>query len=160
VYHAHFLEHVPRDLVPGVLTEIRRVLRADGVHRIVVPDLEILVRRYLESLERRAPDHDGRVHDLLEQMVREEAWGSSQQPAWRRRIENLVLGDARRRGEVHRWGWDEQNLGTLLSEAGFRETKRVDPTTSLIPNWEIIDLDRGPDGSERKPDSLYLEALR
>ena len=47
VYHSHVLEHIDRSAVPGCLAEIRRVLRIGGVHRIVVPDLELVVRNYL-----------------------------------------------------------------------------------------------------------------
>ena len=52
VYHSHVLEHIDRDGADGFMSEIRRVLRPGGVQRIVVPDLELLVKRYVASLER------------------------------------------------------------------------------------------------------------
>lgn len=56
VYSSHFLEHVPRDLVPGFLRECWRVLRPGGVVRLVLPDLENLAREYLARRE--AGEHD------------------------------------------------------------------------------------------------------
>jgi len=165
VYHSHVLEHIDRDAVPRFLEEILRVLKPGGVHRIVVPDLERYVREYLESLEQGLKDsqararHDASVSQLIEQMVRREAAGTSQQPPFRRRLENLLLGDARKRGETHMWMWDRVNLSEALTRAGFRDLQVLDWGTSRIPGWETVGLDRGPDDGEYKPESMYVEAL-
>ena len=163
VYHSHVLEHIDRPAVPGFFAEIRRVLKPGGVHRIVVPDLELAVRDYVASLEAGlaspAPHagHDATVHALLEQSVRRESAGTSQQPPLRRRLENLLLGDARKRGETHQWMWDRVNLPAALAEAGFTGTEVVDYATSSIPDWSATGLDQEPDGSEYRPGSLYVE---
>ena len=87
VYHSHLLEHVDRDAVPAFLAEIWRVLRPGGVHRVVVPDLERYAGDYLDSLERGLGDpqargwHDAKVSQMILQMVRREAWGTSKQGA-------------------------------------------------------------------------------
>jgi hypothetical protein len=51
VYHSHLLEHIPKYKVSGVLAECYRVLKPGGVIRVVVPDLEAIIRLYLENLE-------------------------------------------------------------------------------------------------------------
>ncbi len=166
VYHSHVLEHIDRDAVPPFLAEIRRVLKPGGVHRVVVPDLERYAREYLESLELGLEDsqartrHDATVSQLILQMVRREAAGTSQQPPFQRRLENLLLGDARKRGETHMWMWDQVNLPEALTRAGFRHIRVLDWQTSRIPDWNELGLDRRPDGGEYKPESLYVEALR
>ena len=163
VYHSHVLEHIDRGAVPGFLTEIRRVLRPGGVHRIVVPDLEQAARAYLASLEaglgspEPVHDHDTTVHGLLEQSVRRESAGTAQQRPLTRRIERMLLGDARRRGETHQWMWDRVNLTAILAEVGFTQTEVVDFSTSSIPGWAATGLDQEPDGSEYRPGSLYVE---
>ena len=165
VYHSHVLEHIDRDSVPAFFAEVRRVLRPHGIHRVVVPNLERYAREYLESLERGLQDpqarsaHDEKVSQMILQMVRREAFGTSNQPRLQRRIENLLLGDARKRGETHMWMWDRVNLPDALECAGFRDVRIVDWRTSRIPGWASIGLDAGQDGREYKRESMYVEAV-
>lgn len=166
VYHSHVFEHIDRDAVPGFLAEVHRVLRPGGVHRVVVPDLELAIRDYVASLARvdagegDPREHDATVHAFAEQMVRREAAGSSQQRPVRRRVENRLFGDARRRGETHQWMWDRVNLAAVLTEAGFAKPTVVDFATSSVPGWARTGLDQEPDGREYRPGSLYVEATR
>ncbi len=166
VYHSHVLEHIDRDAIDGFLAEIKRVLKPGGVHRIVVPDLEPIIRGYMDSLAAVDAGHgDPNAHDehvaaFAEQMVRREAAGTSQQPPVRRKLENALLGDARKRGETHQWMWDRINLGAALRQAGFENPTVVDFKTSAIKGWTETGLDQEPDGSEYRPGSLYLETTR
>jgi predicted SAM-dependent methyltransferase len=163
VYHSHVLEHIERGAAPRFLAEVRRVLKPGGMHRIVVPDFEFLARRYLAHLERCASgeaepaEHDGYVGSMIEMLVRGEAHGTSVQRPLRRWLENRLLGDARRRGEAHRWMYDRINLPVLLQAASFESVQVVDYKTSAVPGWDEVGLDRHDDGSEYMPGSLYLE---
>lgn len=165
VYHSHLLEHLDRAIVPDFLAEVRRVLRPGGIHRIVVPDLERDARAYLASLdavadgERSAAAHEESVRVLIEQMVRREAYWTAQRRPLRRRAENALLGDARRRGETHQWMWDRVSLPAELVAAGFREPRVVSHVESRIPDWRGYGLDETPSGEEYKPGSLYVEAV-
>lgn len=167
VYHSHILEHIDRDGADGFMSEVLRVLRPGGIHRVVVPDLELFVGRYTASLERideggPIDSHDETVAGLIEQSVRREASGTSTQSGARRRVENLLLGGARRRGETHQWMYDRVNLAALLERNGFVDIQRHSFQTSDIPNWRQVgkDLDTDPDGSEYKDHSLYMEARK
>ncbi|NEO93755.1 MAG: methyltransferase domain-containing protein [Moorea sp. SIO3G5] len=51
VYHSHLLEHFLKTTAESFLKECCRVLRPQGVLRVVVPDLEQLARTYLITLE-------------------------------------------------------------------------------------------------------------
>ena len=166
VYHSHVLEHLDRTMVPGFFSEIRRVLKEGGVHRVVVPDFELACRRYVEHCsycgingECRG-EHEEHIAAIIEQMVRHEAFGTSQQGLVRRKVENLVLGDARKRGETHRWMYDRVTLTGALERAGFTRVTVVDEATSAIVGWDVLDLDRRPDGEAYKPGSIYVEATR
>ncbi|WP_295388952.1 methyltransferase domain-containing protein [uncultured Thiodictyon sp.] len=71
VYSSHFIEHVPRSHVPGILGECFRVLRPGGVMRLVLPDIEEMCREYLARRE--ASEHekaDFVVVEMIDQCVR------------------------------------------------------------------------------------------
>ena len=81
VYHSHLLEHFDRSDAPGFLRECLRVLRPGGAIRVVVPDLEQIVRSYLVALEQvtlggdRVIEYEWRVCQLLDQCVRTKSGG-------------------------------------------------------------------------------------
>jgi predicted SAM-dependent methyltransferase len=63
-------------------------------------------------------------------------------------------------GEIHRWMYDRISLKRLLSDAGFRDIRVCSPTESRIPNFVAYHLDTDEKGKVRKPDSLFMEALK
>jgi SAM-dependent methyltransferase len=168
VYQAHLLEHLDREVAPGFLKECLRVLKKNGIMRIVVPDLELLISRYGESLnlltksqdETAAARHSQAIDDLFEQMVRGETAGTRQQRKFVRVIENLVRGDAAKTGELHRWMYDAYSLTRLLSGVSFKDIRVQDAFTSRIAGWTSFNLDTNEDGTVDKPESLYLEGIK
>jgi len=163
VYHSHLLEHLDQDVAARFVREVARVLKPGGIHRVVVPDLEVACRKYLAHVDRcaedphEAPLHDSYVEAIIEQSVRREARGTSQQPPARRFVENVILGDARQQGDTHQWMYDRVNLAVLMTNAGFEEPKIRDYSSSGIPGWSQYRLDIDGDGNEYKPGSLYME---
>ena len=47
IYTSHTLEHVCPQVLPFLLTEIYRILKPCGVIRVVVPDVQRVLRRYI-----------------------------------------------------------------------------------------------------------------
>lgn len=160
------LEHLDQPAAKMFLVECRRVLKPGGILRIVVPDLEKLCRDYLAhlSVSEHDPDqakkHDAYIAAIIEQSVRREAFGTSQQKPVRRFAENILLGDARRRGETHQWMYDRVNLATLLSYLEFEEVRVCTCNQSQISQWGKYALEVDEYGQEYKPDSLYMEARK
>lgn len=82
VYHSHFLEHIPKPIAGDFLKECRRVLKPGGIIRVVVPDLEGLIRSYLLALENARAGMEGWDHnydwmmlEMYDQVVRNESGG-------------------------------------------------------------------------------------
>lgn len=73
--------------------------------------------------------------------------------------EALRIGAFRLGGEVHQWMYDDHSLARLLTEAGFVASRREAADTSRIAGWAAFNLDTLPDGSVRKPDLFYMEAV-
>tara|TARA_Y100000991_G_scaffold211615_2_gene194440 strand:- start:3260 stop:3988 length:729 start_codon:yes stop_codon:yes gene_type:complete len=166
VYHSHLLEHLDRSNVRNFLKEVFRVLKPNGIQRIVVPDLYILCKSYVDNYEHCNlkneinEKHDDFISAILEQSVRKEAYGSSKQKKIMRILENFILGDARKRGETHQWMYDKVNLSYLLREIGFKNIKVQTFSKSDISNWKNYRLDLDNEDREYKSGSLYLEARK
>ncbi len=75
VYSSHLLEHLAPDDAERLVREIARVLAPGGIVRLVVPDLEILARWYLEDLQKAGTEVEwSRLH-LIDQLVRSSSGG-------------------------------------------------------------------------------------
>ena len=79
-YSSHVLEHLSTIEAEFLVQECFRVLQSGGIFRLVVPDLEQIVREYLRCLEKvdlGEEDHDYNwmVLELLDQLVRDRQGG-------------------------------------------------------------------------------------
>lgn len=166
VYHSHLLEHLDKEAARGFLLEVKRVLRPEGLHRIVVPDMETVCRSYVAHIAicdgnpGESDNHDSYIAAIIEQAVRKEAHGTSLQHPFRRFIENAALGGAKQRGETHQWMYDRINLRMLLIRLGYTRAQVQSYDQSLIPEWQQYGLDRDEGGNEYKPGSVYMEATK
>ena len=82
VYHSHVLEHFSKKEAEPFIKECYRVLRPQGVLRVVVPDLEEIVRMYLHSLDKVsdglsewADNYDWMLLEMYDQTVRNQSGG-------------------------------------------------------------------------------------
>jgi predicted SAM-dependent methyltransferase len=71
----------------------------------------------------------------------------------------LKEGLFRRSGQVHLWMYDRISLKALLEEAGFTGVKVCRADESRIRQFSSFNLDT-LNGRVRKPDSLFVEAVR
>ena len=203
VYHSHVLEHFPKELAPNFLRECFRVLRKGGIIRVVVPDLEQIIKHYLQLLEESISGdinaqnkYEWIMLELFDQTVRNysggemlkylqqkeipskdfvlERLGSEAKdiinsiPGNQGRHDNVnncepdasKIGQFRLSGEIHQWMYDRYSLGKLLKETGFTNIRVLSAYESAIPEFNKYCLDIEADNSTRKPDSLFMEAIK
>jgi predicted SAM-dependent methyltransferase len=116
VYHSHVLEHIPKEYAGSFLTECIRVLRPGGILRVVIPDLEQIVRTYLSLLEKglQAPDdlmnaanYDWMMLEMYDQTVRNKSGGEMLACLSKANIPNQDF-------ILQRCGYEAKNLMELL----------------------------------------------
>lgn len=77
VYISHFVEHIPKEKSDFILSECYRVLKPNGILRIVVPNFENIVRGYLRNLENNEFEKaEFNTIELLNQCVRSKSGGT------------------------------------------------------------------------------------
>jgi len=117
-YSSHVLEHLSPEEGAALLAEMHRVLAPGGVVRVVVPDLELVARNYLATLERalaRATgaddDYDWMMIQLLDQSVRRTSGGSMAR-FWRDPARNNQAFVVARAGLEAEWVMARARSGT------------------------------------------------
>lgn len=146
VYCSHVLEHLPREELKIALSQTKRMLRAGGRFRMVVPDLQWRARRYVESAVSGDPMAADRfLYSCLLGTLN-----------WARGIDALL----RRRYSLnaHLWMYDYASLKAQLEEAGFAAVRPCEPGDADDPMFALVE-DRGRffDGGERE---LAIEAIK
>ena len=128
VYCSHVLEHLSLADFRTALKNTGTLLKPGGLFRLVVPDLEHLVKRYLDD------PSDGAAHALM----KDSGLG------WERRDRDLGsflvswLGNSR-----HLWMWDFKAVGSELRHAGFDGIRRARFGDCRDPAFrEVEDEDR------------------
>jgi predicted SAM-dependent methyltransferase len=130
VYHSHVLEHFTKTAGETFLKECYRVLRPQGVLRVVVPDLEQLVRSYLMALEKAsagdeeyAANYEWILIEIFDQMVRNSTRGLMMEYLSRKNISNEKF---------------------VLMRLGIDEKEMIDEALEQIqhPKFKLLPKDR------------------
>jgi predicted SAM-dependent methyltransferase len=100
----HMVEHLTANEVRRYLREAYRVLEPGGVLRTCTPDLEAIVRVYLERDPALLATHRSHGYDA---------------PTWAHFVNNYVYLFG------HRFVYDFEALAAMLAEEGFTEVERV-----------------------------------
>lgn len=131
IYSSHTFEHFTYDESLKIAKECSRVLRPGGVLRIVVPDLELIAREYLNDTDPMAAQtFIGRL--ALKQSVHD--WIHP--------------------GSHHSQMLDGRCLVRMLQDAGFAQPQIRAFGESAIPEISRLDLE------VRRSESVYVEAIR
>lgn len=130
IYCSHVLEHFEKDVALVILSECKRVLKKNGRIRIVLPDLDKMIKNYqgAQSFNR---EYFGFDKDLYIGTIG--------------KIKRYFI-------RSHQWMYDMKHGQELLKEAGFKNVYICTFRKGKVPDKDILDIE------QHKKTSFYLEA--
>lgn len=136
IYSEHLLEHLTREDAERVIAECYRLLKPAGRLRIGVPDAELYIRAYAEGRKEFFKDlaHLGGAVDPLLMPID-------------------VINQMFRMGGAHQFAWDFSRLASSLSNGGFKNVTRYEPSHASTAEICL-------DDPEHAFETLYVEASK
>lgn len=139
IYASHVLEHLSLNDFRIALNNTYRLLHSGGIFRLVVPDLQGLASRYLESSEASA----------AENFLRETSLGIEGRPRGLRGLVQMLLGNS-----CHLWMWDFKGIQKELMTTGFVSVRRCELGDSADPMFELVE------SADRFVNAVAVEAIK
>jgi predicted SAM-dependent methyltransferase len=124
IYCSHTLEHLCLEDLRTALKNTYKILNADGIFRLVLPDLEYLMKEYVNDTS-----SDAAINFLKEAYLGQETR--------KRGVVGFMtewLGNSK-----HLWMWDFKSLKRELEKEGFIEIKRAYFGDSLDPLFKDVE---------------------
>jgi predicted SAM-dependent methyltransferase len=133
VYSSHLIEHLERHEGLALLVDAYRVLKPNGVCRVVTPDLAVLAQTYQQSRGAGDPRAADRFVESTLLTVSQESGAKNGNPlGWYR---------ARTAFHFHKWLYDADSLAALFLEAGFRAVAARKYLDSQIPVQRLREVE-------------------
>jgi hypothetical protein len=140
IYHSHFLEHLTYTDGWEFLKQCHSKLKNGGIHRIVVPDLELWINAYFTNDPFIFDKYREEVLDNDTQLYRTKA--------------SVFMGMLH--NHEHKCGWDYETLAYALEKIGFKNIRKTMFQESILPEIKEIE----PYGPLRALESLCVECER
>lgn len=141
IYTSHLLEHLRKEDAIFVLKECYRVLKQGGVLRVVVPDLKIYVKEYMNKKEC-SDDNDIPAADKFMNGLMLQGIGDDRPLFYKCMCKR------------HQWMYDFESLAKRLYDCGFSKVKECKLGKGLLPDLQYIEP------QEYHSKSVYLEAIK
>jgi predicted SAM-dependent methyltransferase len=143
IFCEHFFEHIDyAEEAPKFLSECYRVLREDGVLRIIVPDAEKYLIAYAQG-----GWHGFEKLRMLDDRGRDPYFG------WKYNTRMELVNHVFRQGQQHKFAYDFETVEFLLKRNGFQDVRQQEYGRSVMPELCI-------DREIRRSESLYVEAIK
>jgi methyltransferase family protein len=110
VYCSHVLEHLALSELRTALSNTYLILKPAGNFRFVMPDLEQIIKRYVDD-----PSHDAAIT-----FIRTTLLGREGRPRGLKALVAAWLGNSQ-----HLWMWDYKAMEFELHQAGFKQIRRA-----------------------------------
>ena len=128
LYCSHILEHIHRDNIEVALENSYRILKPDGIFRLVVPDLFWRAQQYFDHAR------ESEAADIFQKRL---LLRSTKAPKGLESRLRAVFGLS-----MHQWMYDEALMTNLLQMAGFINVRRCnfgDCTDEFFSKVELKD---------------------
>lgn len=112
IYCSHVLEHLSYCDLKKTLKNTYEYLKPGGIFRMVLPDLEILCREYVNEVNKKNPK--GSLRFMNDSLL-----GVIERKTGLKQILINMLGNSK-----HLWMWDYYSLSEELREVGFSDIRR------------------------------------
>jgi len=127
IYCSHVLEHLSLEDCRAALRNTHNMLKPGGVFRLVLPDLEYLIRQYTEASQNSAST------PALE-FMKFTGLGLEKRERGIKGLLYSIFGNSR-----HLWMWDYQSLARELDAVGFVDIRRVQFGDSPIRQFQDVE---------------------
>jgi len=124
IYCSHILEHLCLNDFRIAILNTFKILHPNGIFRLVIPDLEYAIKKYLENP----------LNNSSQEFMRNTSLG------YENRSKNIVnffkfwLGNSQ-----HLWMWDYKSIKSELEESGFVNIRRASYGDSVDPLFKIVE---------------------
>ena len=138
VYFSHVLEHLPYLDAIKALKNIYSYLKNDGVLRIIVPNLESYIHRYVNDNKYNSDEFIKDIHM---------GYKNSNHSVMGKVIDSFRLSK-------HKWMWTENTLTGALKNSGFKEIVKSNYLSSKYKVFNEID------NENRFENSICFDAIK
>lgn len=128
IYCSHVLEHLALNDFRTALKNTYKVLKPGGLFRCVVPDLELIAKNYIHSLETKKETAS------VDFIGRDSLLGTYERPKGFKGMVTAYMGNSH-----HLWMWDHYSLSAELEQAGFKNIRRATFNDSADKLFELVE---------------------
>ncbi len=140
IYCSHMLEHLSLEDFQNALLNTHRLLKQNGIFRLVVPDLAFYIQQYIDGSD--SPES-------ALSFMNNTGLGELKRPKEALAQIKHVMGNSR-----HRWMWDWPSITRELDSTGFKAIRRAQFNDSSDPKFKEVER------KERWDNCLGVECLR
>jgi predicted SAM-dependent methyltransferase len=140
IYSSHFFEHLYRSEVFCLLKECRRVLKPNGVMRVVLPDTEKIANMFLGVDQTPFPyekeyctNKTDRANAFASNFYGSAYHNNLNGVGMVQRLQEMFLSH-------HKWAYTYESFKALMEQAGFSHICRKAYRVSSIPEAQSLDV--------------------
>jgi len=142
VFSSHVLEHISLISCRLALKNTYKILKPDGVFRVIIPDLWPCVEKYIKEYKQEETSASINFINCTMMGTEKRLYGFK------------AFMKANYGSEAHLWMWDKYSFAEEIKKVGFKSVKPYSFTDKKDKMFELVEEE------ERFRDSLAFEAIK